>query len=357
MDSVRLICPNCKGRLVENDKSILECGRCSKDWSIDDGVPVLTDFSTWYPKEHMTVEQFEKFLIEIDNHGWDIALDNAIASMEKPITFNALAFNESMRNLSSFLPVHKEAVVLDYGCGVGGISFNLARSCKTVVSIDQSRFRTKFINARSRCTGVLNIKAICTGNTKYLPFPGNSFDIIVLNGVLEWMPLSVEGDPYTIQLRALKEMNRVLKKGGVLYLSIENRFGYRYVIHRKGDSHNQKKKKIKYITVLPRFLANIYSYIKIQAPDSCYLYSLSGYEALLQKSKFEKIEFYFPYPDHNHLDYMIPLKDHKSISLLTKQMTDGLSLSKKERTTLSFLAKMRLLKYLAQDYSITAVKN
>ena len=350
-----LSCPECKTTLSKT-KNFLQCTNCLKNWNIKDGVPILTNSSQWYPKEHMSREQFDAFLQNVKAKGWDKSIEIAMDSMEKPEGFHALAFDEERRNLSTFLPVKKDAIVLDYGCGVGGISFNLAKSCKHVYSIDQSIFRTRFIKSRYEHTAVSNITAICAGSSRFLPFPKDSFDIVVMNGVLEWMPISMDGNPYQIQINALTEINRVLKKGGALYLAIENRFGYRYVIQRKGDSHNQKKKKVQYITLFPRFLSNIYSHIIIGQPYRCYLYSYFGYKRMLKKTNFSKCDFYFPYPDHNKLNYIVPLNGFKTVASSTTQMLSSSSISKKERINLTVLSRFGLLKYMAQDYSIIATK-
>ncbi len=58
-----------------------------------------------------------------------------------------------------------------------------------------------------------------------LPFPDASVDIVLLNGVLEWMGAAVINvSPARIQLEALKEIRRVLKPEGVIYIGIENRY-------------------------------------------------------------------------------------------------------------------------------------
>ena len=354
-DEPDVICPNCKGELTKRAHA-LTCGGCGKDWPIEGGVPVLTESSTWYPKEHMTREQFEGFLRDVELDGWERAIETAVGGMEKPRTFRALAFDEARRDLSHFLPVTGESVVLDYGCGMGGISFGLARACKQVCSIDQSLFRSRFIHERCKNAGISNITAICAGNSRYLPFPDESFDVVVLNGVLEWMPLASDGNPREIQLAALREMNRVTRKGGVLYVSIENRFGYRYVMLGKGDSHNQEKRKLRYVTALPRFLADMYSRMAIGHPYRCYLYSYSGYRRMLLEADFSACDFYFPYPDHNTLDYIVPLEDGAAAACSVEHILGNAALSRKERWALGLLKGTRLLKYLAQDYSIIATK-
>jgi ubiquinone/menaquinone biosynthesis C-methylase UbiE len=246
--------------------------------------------------------------------------------------------------------------ILDYGCGVGGIAFNLAKACKHLYAIDQSLLRVKFIQARSKYTGVANVTAICAGSSRYLPYDDSVFDAVVMNGVLEWMPITQKGRPYQIQFQALKEINRVLKKGGFLYLGIENRFGYRYLWQAKGDNHNQKKRKIPYITAMPRFLAQIYSYLTVGGAYRCHLYSYPGYRRMFNKAKFGRCDFYFPYPNHNQLHYVVALGKKKEAALAIEHMVNHSAFPAKEKRALLFLGKTGLLRYLAQDYTIIATK-
>ena len=47
-----------------------------------------------------------------------------------------------------------------------------------------------------------------------LPFADSSFDVVAMNGVLEWVATGQSGDPREIQERALKNAFRLLRPGG-----------------------------------------------------------------------------------------------------------------------------------------------
>src|SRR3990170_4747398 len=119
----------------------------------------------------------------------------------------------------------------------------------------------------------------------------------------------------------------------------------------KGDSHNQEKRKLRFVTALPRFLADMYSRMAIGHPYRCYLYSYSGYRRMLLEADFSACDFYFPYPDHNTLDYIVPLEDGAAAACSVEHLLGNAALSRKERWALGLLKGTRLLKYLAQDYS------
>ena len=59
--------------------------------------------------------------------------------------------------------------------------------------------------ARVREAGFANVTALAGGNATHLPFPDVSLDVVVLNGVLEWVPVSFPDivDPREAQLRLL----------------------------------------------------------------------------------------------------------------------------------------------------------
>ena len=86
--------------------------------------------------------------------------------------------------------------------------------------------------------GVDNIFPVASP-IKSLPFSDNFFDLVILNGVLEWVALdedtileqhwdgkragktSYRKTPEEMQIEVLKELRRVLKPDGFLYIAIK----------------------------------------------------------------------------------------------------------------------------------------
>ncbi len=99
--------------------------------------------------------------------------------------------------------------VLDAGCGGGGMPLSLAEDAQLVVGIDISdRFRGAGTRlAAERQIGNLRF-ALADGQA--LPFRDGSFDLLLSHAVIE----HVADAP-----RYLRECARVLKPGGVMYLS------------------------------------------------------------------------------------------------------------------------------------------
>jgi hypothetical protein len=128
-------------------------------------------------------------------------------------------------------------------------------------------------------------------------------DLVVMNGVLEWVAEGRAGDPGALQEAALRKVVGLLRPGGYLYLGIENRMcaggfmGY-------PDPHCG----LPFVTILPRPLAQWYARRKGASGYRNYLYSSRGYRKLLKKAGFTRLEFYVAAPSYNHPRFFIPLE-------------------------------------------------
>lgn len=98
--------------------------------------------------------------------------------------------------------------VLDCGCGPGSITLDLAEAVAPgeVIGIDleASQVARAEVNASDR--GIANAR-FQVGDAHKLPFPDASFDAVCAHSVLQYLK-----DPW----KALAEMHRVLKPGGVI---------------------------------------------------------------------------------------------------------------------------------------------
>lgn len=102
-------------------------------------------------------------------------------------------------------------VVLDAGCGLGGKSLLFSeRGAKEVKGIDMDenliKNGTRILQARN----ATNVELI-QGSIASMPFEDNTFDIILLNDVVEHISRPILKE-------ALKECKRVLKSGGKICL-------------------------------------------------------------------------------------------------------------------------------------------
>jgi ubiquinone/menaquinone biosynthesis C-methylase UbiE len=107
--------------------------------------------------------------------------------------------------LESDLPDWPDKRILDVGCGTGAILQRLGNPEKNV-GIDLAPEAISFCRQR----GLHNV---CHGDIQALPFPDASFDAVICSSVLyhQWV---------TDVDRALQEMRRVLRPGGLLLINV-----------------------------------------------------------------------------------------------------------------------------------------
>lgn len=108
--------------------------------------------------------------------------------------------------------------ILDLGSGEGGTSLVFSEN-NFVVSVDLSFFRLQRQKANFQIKNSVNCDAVL------LPFPDSSFDVIILQDVIEHL-----SDKESL----LSEMKRVLKSTGIIYLSTPNKLS---IINILSDPH------------------------------------------------------------------------------------------------------------------------
>lgn len=111
------------------------------------------------------------------------------------------------------IKVKSNDVVLDIGCGRGDITLNLGSQCKMAYGIDYAADAITLANEiKDKYPKKIKDKVkFLKINAKKLDFPDNTFDVIIAIDVFEHL--------YDPELRkSLKEMKRVLKPNGVLFI-------------------------------------------------------------------------------------------------------------------------------------------
>lgn len=119
------------------------------------------------------------------------------------------------RDAKTFLPflvphLKPGMEILDAGCGVGAIALDLAASVrpKRIVGIDPDRTQIDTARQSAAKRGVAAEFAVATAYE--LPFADATFDVVYANAVLLYLR-----EP----IRALREMRRVLRPGGIAAVS------------------------------------------------------------------------------------------------------------------------------------------
>lgn len=262
--------------------------------------------------------------------------------------------------LKKTIPQNEKTKVLEIGCGRGLIGRCIASQFPSLTSGDmtfaQLSHAKNFISEKK----IENINLI-NFNGHYLPFKFETFDLIVINGVLEWAGVNDLGeDPQKLQQKFLKEACRVLKTGGLIYVGIENRFYLRYL---RRDPHNY----LPFVTILPRKISNLFTKLITGKPYQEYIYSYWGLKSLLKQANLDVVDFLAPIPGYQYPMIFLDLNNKKknegklntsdfsSISNELKKSAD-LTMSSTLRMQLIILCKLNLLKLFANSFAVIVRK-
>ena len=96
--------------------------------------------------------------------------------------------------------------ILEYGCGLGGKSFELSKYAREVVAIDISEIAIDKLNTLADERNIKNV-TFNVMNAESLNFPENNFDVVCGVSILHHLDLQ----------KSYSELSRVLKPGGKAY--------------------------------------------------------------------------------------------------------------------------------------------
>lgn len=104
------------------------------------------------------------------------------------------------------------ARALDVGCGAGWASAGLAARGIAVDSMDSVQEMIDATRARAAAAGAASRVTTRIGDIHAIPFPDETFDLVVALGVLPWLPGIDE---------PLRQMTRVLRPGGHMIVTMD----------------------------------------------------------------------------------------------------------------------------------------
>lgn len=240
---------------------------------------VVLDYK-YYPGEDFYCDgEVEDELLDIVRNRSAVEYRSIIEERAKwPILYHLSSLRE---NIVDWIPMGKDAKVLEVGAGCGAITGGLARNAGSVTCIDLSKKRS-LINAH-RHHDCDNVK-IHVGNFKDIePELSCDFDYIFFIGVFEYGQ-SYTGTEHPYE-DLLKMMMRHLKKDGRIVIAIENRLGLKYFAGCREDH-------------LGTYFSGIEDYAQ---GGGVRTFTRQGLEAIFKACDVNEYSFYYPYPDYKFM--------------------------------------------------------
>lgn len=205
------------------------------------------------------INKLKKNLIKY--YSEELGLDDIEKRINKRI--NRDRGKKHINKLSSFINL-KDRKILDVGAGWGEFAFEARKKGAKIYGIEPDKELLKISNL------LLGGKLISEGYAEKIQFKNNFFDIIICCYVLEHV---------NNWKQAIKEMMRVLKKNGYLYLCVPN-----YLFPYEGHY------KIKWFPMMPKFLGRLYLKLIGRKPEFLNHINYTNSWSLLRELKKYNVE-------------------------------------------------------------------
>lgn len=251
--------------------------------------------------------QVEKLIAESTRIGWRAALSDAAVSAP---FFGARLGNLGLANWHMLLARAPSGAALDVGCGFGTIPLGLADYFSTAVGAEMLPERLRYAALRARQEPWPNAHFV-RSHGACLPFADGTFDLVTMNGVLEWAALYSEGEPRALQVGMLNEMRRVTASGGVAAVAIENRYALESLL-ALADTHTG----LHFVTAMPRPVADLVSRLRLREPYRVFLYARREYTDLFMDAGFSDVTVLDLVSSYNDYDFIVRPDDASTYRLL-----------------------------------------
>lgn len=240
---------------------------------------ITLDYKHYPGKDFYCDGDVEDELLEIVKSQGEEEFRKIIEERAKwPILYHLSPLRE---NIVDWIPMEKDAKVLEIGSGCGAITGKLAQKAGSVTCIELSKKRS-LINAyrHQDCDNV----TIHVGNFQDIEpeLPGD-FDYICFIGVFEYGQSYIgTKNPYVDWLRMMRGH---LREGGRIIIAIENKLGLKYFAGCMEDH-------------LGTYFSGIEDYA---AGGGVRTFARGRLERILEESGLQEYSFYYPYPDYKFM--------------------------------------------------------
>lgn len=243
---------------------------------------VKIDYTYYSGQDYYSDGEVEDTLLKIVMEQYPVDHEDAFSKQPNwPVLYHLSPLRE---NILEWIPMGKDAKVLEVGSGCGAITGVLARKAGSVTCVELSKKRSQINAYRHRECGNVTIHV---GNFKDVePQLDRDYDYICLIGVFEYGQSYIGGDtPYEDFLRILMPH---MKEGGRIVIAIENKYGLKYFAGCKEDH-------------LGAYFSGIENYVD---GGGVRTFSRSGLERIFLNCGLEKFHFYYPYPDYKFMNIL-----------------------------------------------------
>lgn len=267
--------------------------------------------SAWADPES---EEVRNLIRRSERIGWR----RAVRELDETAPF----FVERMENLAlgnwQVLTGFSESpTVLDIGCGFGSITLGSSSFARCAIGVDVLSERVSFGSLRAKQSGLVNV-AFVEANGLGAPFAAGSFDIVTLNGVLEWAGLYASGDPVDLQRRMLEEAARLTSSDGSVCVAIENSVAAETLLGLK-DTHTG----IHFLTALPEPLSSTLLTIRKGEDPRVRLHTRRGYRELFRDAGLSSVRVLSLVPSYNNYRFVVLSADIDSHRFLYTNLDSG----------------------------------
>lgn len=345
---VAFVCPHCRQPLGRSEECYT-CTECGTRYPIVAGISDFSPDTDIYWGE-LSPEEMKGAIGQAERGGYQAGADFAASCC--PGLRDYLLAQYRIDWLFHCISVSNTESCLDIGSGWGTLSRSLTHFYRKVWSLEIVRERLAFQAAFKKYENLEGLELL-RASAINLPFPDGSFDLVVANGIIQWIGLADPARPVEeLQLQFLRECRRVLRPGGVLFLGCENRLG---IFQWLGDKDHSG---LPYTSLMPRRVASwvvrrfrrtkgkfVRSFRTQGDWDDyrTYTYSVKGYEQLLRGAGFGDVQSYWAHPTNNEPQYMGRMNDSRSIRELLEFASRNLDLRVEGSLLSQFLVRLRFL--------------
>jgi SAM-dependent methyltransferase len=316
-----LRCLKCNEKLDYGPERCV-CVGCGATWPVSNGIPRFFQAPDHYWGEVDRKQAIE--MVEAARRGPWVEAVRARFPEEDNMRFGLL--NPQRASWAPMLGLNERSTVLDIGSGYGAITHSISWFAGEVYSVEAVAERIDFTRERLRQEQIQNVMLLQASATA-LPLAENSFDLVVVNGVLEWVgEWDLTVDARTVQVNFLRKICTLLKPDGLLLVGIENRFGRGSFLGETDHSG------IRYTSLVPRPVATFMlrhssqphyrTQLNAQREYRTYTYSERGYRKLLAESGFPEMSSYWAEPGYNQPYWLVPLATRNRVRQHSVELLD-----------------------------------